>query len=153
MKAGDERRARGIERGMDLPYIDEHSVAVTASSDEVWAALLRVLKRHMGGSEAFARVLGCEPSATSTTFTGREGDTVPGFRVAEAEQGKRLALRGKHRFSRYALTFLLDGDRLRAQTHAEFPGVLGAMYRAAVIGTGAHKLVTRRLLAQIARAA
>ena len=78
---------------------------------------------------------------------------VPGFRVVAAEPGKRLELRGRHRFSNYALTFELDGNRVRAQTHAEFPGVLGRMYRLAVITSGAHKLVTRRLLRQIARAA
>jgi hypothetical protein len=77
---------------------------------------------------------------------------VPGFRVVEAESGRRLALRGRHRFSNYALTFVLDGDRLRAQTHATFPGVLGWLYRAAVIGSGGHRLVTRRLLRQVARA-
>jgi hypothetical protein len=73
-------------------------------------------------------------------------------RVVEAEPGRRLALRGRHRFSNYALTFVLDGDRLRAQTHAAFPGVPGRLYRAAVIGSGGHRLVTRRLLRQIARA-
>jgi hypothetical protein len=77
---------------------------------------------------------------------------VPGFRVVEAEPCRRLALRGRHRFSNYALTFVLDGDRLRAQTHAAFPGVLGRLYRAAVIGSGGHRLVTRRLLRQVARA-
>ena len=36
---------------------------------------------------------------------GRPGDAVPGFRVVEAEPGRRLALRGRHRFANYALTF------------------------------------------------
>ena len=76
---------------------------------------------------------------------------MPGFRVAEAGPGRRLALRGPHRFSRYALTFILDSESLRAQTHAAFPGFLGALYRAAVIGSGGHGLITRRLLQQVAR--
>jgi hypothetical protein len=36
---------------------------------------------------------------------------VPGFRVVEAEPGRRFALRGRHRFSNYALTFI-NHDRL-----------------------------------------
>jgi hypothetical protein len=39
-----------------------------------------------------------------------------------------------------------------AQTRAAFRGVLGRIYRAAVIGSGGHRLVTRRLLRQVARA-
>jgi len=78
---------------------------------------------------------------------------LPGFRVDQAEPGRWLAFRGRHRFSRYALTFILDGGCLRARTHAAFPGVLGRLYRAAVIGSGAHRLVTRRMRRRIARAA
>ena len=54
--------------------------------------------------------------------------------------------------SNYALTFVFYGDRLRARTHAAFPGILGRLYRAAVIGSGGHRLMTRRLLRQVARA-
>jgi len=135
-----------------LPYIDEHSQQVDAPVDAVWTALLKVLRRAMGGSSRFARILGCDPAQGTTEFAGRPGDAVPGFRVVEAEPGRRLALRGRHRFSSYALTFVLDGDQLRAQTHAEFPGILGRVYRAVVIGSGGHRLVTRRLLRQVARA-
>lgn len=135
-----------------LPYIDEHGRRVDASVDAVWAALVEVLRREMGGSAGFARLLGCDPARTTAGFAGRPGETVPGFRVAEAEPGRRLHLRGRHRFSDYALTFVLDGERLRAQTHATFPGLLGRLYRAAVIGSGAHRLATRRLLRRVARA-
>ena len=134
-----------------LPYIDEHSERVDAPADVVWTALLEVLRREMSGS-TIARILGCDPAQGTAEFAGRPGEAVPGFRVVEAEPGRRLALRGRHRFSTYALTFVLDGDRLRAQTHAAFPGVLGRLYRAAVIGSGGHRLVTRRLLRQVARA-
>jgi hypothetical protein len=142
--------ARG--RPEHLPYIDEHSQRVDAPADVIWSALLKVLCREMGGSARIARMLGCDPAQGTAGFAGRPGEAVPGFRVVEAEPGRRLALRGRHRFSNYALTFVLDGDRLRAQTHAAFPGVLGQLYRAAVIGSGAHRLVTRRLLRQVAHA-
>jgi hypothetical protein len=42
-----------------------------------------------------------------------------------------------------------DHTRIRAQTWAAFPGVLGRVYRALVIGTRAHRLVVRRLLRRI----
>jgi hypothetical protein len=137
----------------DLPYIDEHTQATDASPEAVWAALASFMRRQMGGSAAFARLLGCHPAQGTAAFDGRPGDAVPGFRVAESEPGRWLALRGHHRFSRYALTFILDGGLLRARTHAVFPGILGKLYRAAVIGSGVHGLVTRRMLRAITRAA
>ena len=143
------RNAPSIEQ---LPFIDEHKQRVDAPADVVWTALLKVLRREMGGSAPIARILGCDPAQGTAEFAGRLGEAVPGFRVVEAEPGRRLALRGRHRFSNYALTFVLDSDRLRAQTHAAFPGVLGRLYRAAVIGSRGHRLITRRLLRQVARA-
>jgi hypothetical protein len=135
-----------------LPYIDEHALQIAAPVDAIWSALLRVV-RGMAGSTALARILGCDPARSTGEFAGRPGDAVPGFRVVEAEPGRRLALRGRHRFADYALTFIVDGDGLRAQTHAVFPGVRGRLYRALVIGSGAHRIVTRRLLRQVARRA
>jgi len=132
-----------------LPYIDEHLQRVDAPADVLWTALLKVLRREMGGGAPVARILGCDPAQGTAEFAGRLGDAVPGFRVVETEPGRRLALRGRHRFANYALTFVFDGDLLRAQTHAEFPGVLGRLYRAAVIGSGGHRFVTRRLLRQV----
>jgi hypothetical protein len=35
-------------------------------------------------------------------------------------------VRGRHRFSSYALVFLIEGDRVRAQTYAAFPGLTAA---------------------------
>jgi hypothetical protein len=135
-----------------LPFIDEHCQQVDAPADVVWSALLKVLRRAMGGSGPLARILGCDPAQSTADFAGRPGEALPGFRVIEAEPCRRLALRGRHRFAYYELTFVLDGNRLRAQTHAAFPGVLGWLYRAAVIGSGGHRLLTRRLLRQVARA-
>lgn len=137
-----------------LLYIDEHAVDVGgASRERVWRALVAVLHRQLRGGEQTARMLGCEPARGSAHFDGGIGQTLPGFRVAEAEPGERLVLRGRHRFSRYELTFLLDDGSLRAQTHAAFPGALGHLYRAAVIGTGGHRVMTRRLLRGVARRA
>jgi hypothetical protein len=135
-----------------LPYVDEHSTRLDAPVDAAWTALLAVLRR-LGGSARLARLLGCDPAQGTPAFAGRPGEAVPGFRVVEAEPGRRLALRGRHRFARYALTFVLEEGRLAALTHAAFPGVTGRLYRAAVIGSGGHRLVTRRLLRQVARAA
>jgi hypothetical protein len=136
----------------ELPYIDEHRQRVDGPPDVIWAALSKVLRRDMGDSALIARVLGCDPAQGTTEFAGRPREAVPGFRVVEAEPGRRLTLRGRHRFSNYALTFVLDADHLRAQTHAAFPGLLGRCYRALVIGSGGHRLATRRLLRRVARA-
>jgi hypothetical protein len=138
----------------ELPYVDEHSVPVQAPAEAVWTALLRALRPGVvGGSSVLARILGCDPVEGTAEFAGRPGEAVPGFRVAEAEPGRRLVLRGRHRFADYALTFLLDGDRLRALTHAAFPGLSGSLYRAAIIGTGAHGVVTRAMLRRVTRGA
>src|SRR5436305_13800691 len=133
------------------PYIDEHNQRFDGPADVVWSALLKIL-RGMSGGAPIARLLGCDPVQGTAEFAGRPGEAVPGFRVVEAEPGRRLALRGRHRFAHYALTFVIDGDRLLAQTHATFPGVLGRLYRAAVTASGGHRVVTRRLLRQVARA-
>src|SRR5215472_4543545 len=137
-----------------LPYVDEHSVPVSASPDAVWAALLRTLRPGaVGGSSALVHILGCDPREGTPTFAGRPGEAIPGFRVAEAEAGRRLVLRGRHRFADYALTFVLEPDRLRALTHAAFSGVSGRLYRAALLWTGAHQRVTRAMLRRVVRTA
>ena len=135
-----------------LPFIDEHRQAVEASADEIWSALLEVLSRRMRGSALLARLLGCDPRVGSAEFLGRPGESVPGVRVLEAEPGRRLALRGKHRFADYALTFEIEDHRLTARTHADFPGLQGRLYRLAVITTGAHAVITRHLLRRVAAA-
>ncbi len=143
-----------------LPYIDEHAIDVDAPAARVWSALLRTVASELGGRAAvpLARALGCVPGAASGQWGEPVaiGQALPGFSVAEVEPQARLTLEGRHRFSAYRLGFLLEdagpgGTRLRAQTHATFPGPHGRAYRAAVIGTGAHRLVTRRLLRGVAR--
>ena len=136
-----------------LPFLDEHREQVDVPADVAWTALVGVLRRRMGGAGTLARVLGCDPVDGTPGFSGRVGETLPGFRVVDAEPGRRLTLRGKHRFARYALTFLIDGNQLRARSEAAFPGIHGRLYRALLMGTGGHQLVTRGLLRHVARAA
>lgn len=110
---------------MELPYIDEHAVTTHASRDHVWASLVRTLRHTMGGSSVVARVLGCDPSRETEEFDGSVGQTLPGFRIVGAERGQRMTLEGRHRFSRYRLTFSVDTHEIRARTDAAFPGVRG----------------------------
>jgi len=148
-ETGDEAAA-AVEA---LPFVDEHAAPTGVPADVVWTALVRVLRGHLRGSAGLARVLGCDPRVGTPGFGGRVGESIPGFRVVESEPGRRLVLGGSHRFARYALTFLLEGDRLRAQTHAVFPGLSGRIYRALLLRTGAHQAITRRLVQRVSRAA
>ncbi len=144
-----------VEQGPrdELPFVDEHSQSIDAPVEAVWSALLRALRRQGRSAGHLARLLGCVPAQGTPEFAGRPGDAVPGFRVVAVEPGQRLELHGRHRFARYSLTFLLTDAQLRAQTHAAFPGILGRLYRAAVIGTGGHRLITKKILRHIAQAA
>ena len=74
------------------------------------------------------------------------------------EHPRELALAGSRRFSEYSLVFRLDdlgdaGTRLRAETRADFPGLRGRLYRAMVIRTRGHVVVTKRLLGATKRRA
>ena len=138
-----------------LPFVDEHRIGVAASSAVVWRALaIRI--RRFGGSRAVARVLGVEPGRAAGTPLD-EGATIVGFAVARAVPERRVSLAGRHRFSRYALVLQLsedaDGTTLSALTYAEFPGLRGTLYRTLVIGSGAHKVLVRRLLRDVRRQA
>ena len=117
-----------------LPYIDEHGISVDADRAQTWSALLGWACRDPG-----------EPSTVRLPF----------FWLDEATPLVRLALGGRHVFSRYQLVFEMADEgphrtRLTALTWADFPGVSGKVYRALVIGTGGHRVVVRRLLKQIA---
>ncbi len=142
-----------------LPYVDEHSVAVDAPPDATWDALLRVVEGSFGSPSTArgARLLGCADVKPAGPRPLAAGSAVPGFHVGVADAPRELALLGRHRFSDYALVFHLDpapsGTTLRAETRAAFPGLRGRAYRALVIGTRAHVLVTRRLLAAVERRA
>ncbi|MDQ6915974.1 MAG: hypothetical protein M3155_09220, partial [Actinomycetota bacterium] len=75
-----------------------------------------------------------------------------------ADAPRELALEGTHSFSEYALTFRVSEigpgrARVSAETRAAFPGAAGRLYRAAVIGTGAHLVAMGRLLRAVRRRA
>jgi len=144
--------------GDRLPHVDEHSVEIDAGADSTWEAALRVVEGSFGGASRVARLLGCADVDVSGPRPLAAGATFPGFHVETAEQPRQLALAGSHRFSDYALILRLDdlGDgrtRLRAETRAEFPGLKGRAYRAMVIGTRGHVLLTRRMLGAARRRA
>jgi hypothetical protein len=143
-----------------LPYIDEHAIEVAADRAATWEALLRVAEASVsnGFAPRFARLVGCADAAAAGPRPLTVGSAVPGFHVAVAEPDQELALAGSHRFSNYALVFHLEEaapgrTHLRAETRAVFPGLKGSAYRALVIGTRGHVLVTRRILGAVKRRA
>jgi hypothetical protein len=144
----------------DLPYIDEHARVIAAPPAAVWDALGRTVEASVsaGAAPAYARAIGCEDREAGGPRPLAAGSTFSGFHVATAVPGEELTLAGSHHFSRYELVFRLDDlgggrTRLRAQTRAVFPGLHGRLYRAAVIGTHMHVLVTSRILKATARRA
>jgi hypothetical protein len=141
-----------------LPWVDEHGEEVDAPASIVWPALLRTVERMTAGGAAprYARAVGCADTAAGGPRPLEVGSTFPGFHVAELAPERLLVLAGSHHFSNYALIFQLEplgGRRTRivAETRADFPGLKGRVYRALVIGTRMHVLVTRRVLRGVAR--
>jgi hypothetical protein len=141
-----------------LPHIDEHSMQIGADRQATWEAALRVVDGWLRSAGRTARLLGCAETAASGPRPLAVGSTLPGFHVEVAEPARQLTLAGSHRFSDYALILRLEGapdgaTTARAETRARFPGLTGGAYRALVIGTRGHVLVTRRLLSGIKRRA
>ena len=145
-----------------LPCIDEHVARIDAPAARVWAALVTTMGKmappQLPRPLAAAWGLAQPTRVGEWTTQAAIGDTIPGFAVAECEPGRLLTLRGSHRFSRYELRFELDARdprtvEVHATTSAAFPGGLGKMYRALVIGTGGHRIAVRRMLASVARRA
>ena len=144
--------ADAMQRTIDvttLPYIDEHDVFVAASPETVWGHLAAAVARPGRAASAVALLVGAVPRrASGDPLT--EGATLPGFGVREAVPGDRLVLVGRHRFAEYALVYALaeepGGTRLRARTHARFPGIRGGLYRTVVIRSGGHRVLVRRVL-------
>ena len=143
-----------------LPRIDEHSTVVAADGGAVWHALGETLEQSFGRprSARYGRLVGVVDRTASGPRPLAEGSAFPGFRVADAVPGRELVLVGRHHFSTYALVFLLEETtpgrtRLRAETRARFPGPGGALYRLLVISSGAHALLTGRLLTAVRRRA
>jgi hypothetical protein len=139
------RRYRGRVTELDLPYVDEHAVDVREPRDAMWTAVEQyATSLGFGRHNPLAVVLGTQPRA--------------GFRVAESVPGERLALEGQHHFSRYRLVFELGPStagsiKLSAKSYAEFPGLRGRAYRALVIGSHGHAVLTSGMVKSIARRA
>jgi hypothetical protein len=152
----------------ELPFIDAHSIDVNAPPERVWDTLVwEVLPQFGGGwgrlgtgrlGRMSARILGA-PYADPPVPGSGVPQTIVGFRVERAERPSLIELTGEHRFAAYTLILSIETaddeskSRLTAQTRAAFPGTAGRAYRAAVIGTGAHQLIVRRLLSRVRRLA
>lgn len=143
----------------NLPFIDEYATLTRAPSEVAFDALASLVGRSFAGAfgRAFTALLGCAHRGSSYSLPPQAGQEVNGFRVAEAARPQRLVLEGRHRFAVYRLTFAIEkekeGSRVSARTDAAFPGLAGALYRWIVIGSGAHAVIARRMLASIARRA
>ncbi len=140
----------------DVPFIDEHTIEIEASTAAVWETLVQQVGGLFGGSVAprYARVVGCEDQTVGGPQPLAEGSTLPGFHVEIFTPPNELVLAGRHRFSTYVLRFRTEAisptrSRLHAETRAAFPGVAGGIYRLAVIGTGGHAVVVRRMLSRV----
>jgi hypothetical protein len=143
-----------------LPFVDEHATTIAAGHDEVWQALVDTLDRAFSrpAATAYARAVRCRPVAAAGPRPLTEGSTLPGFAVTVSVPGSELVLEGHHLFSTYALILRMEpdglgGTDLRAETDAVFPGLAGGAYRVLVIGSRAHAVGIRRLLAAVRRRA
>jgi hypothetical protein len=126
----------------ELPHVDEHEVALALPIEAAWVAVQDMVGHSflLRDDHPLARILGSEPRA--------------GFAAEEEVRPTRMVLRGRHHFSDYRLSFVLESlgpsvTRVRAITDASFPGWQGATYRALVIGTGAHARIMRRILRRL----
>jgi hypothetical protein len=141
---------------------------VIAPPDRVWEEAAQVTRGWVAHTFPRSRIAGAVGPLFARLLGASNVDSPPagpgipeamvGFRVARAERPWLIALEGEHRFSRYTLTFHIEPAEdssciVTAETRATFPGRAGRMYRAAVIGTGAHVIVVRSLLSAIKRRA
>lgn len=136
-----------------LTPLDEHAVVIDAAGADVWPLLLDTVDRAFSrpGAAAYARAVGSTDAGAGGPRPLARGSTVPGFRVVSMTPGSEVVLVGRHRFSSYALILRLTAEaagrsRLRAESRAEFPGLLGGGYRLLVVRSGGHVIAVRRLL-------
>ncbi|GAA2275897.1 hypothetical protein GCM10009853_032530 [Glycomyces scopariae] len=127
----------------DLPLLDEHRIAIGAPRDRVWAGLCRWSDTlGVGDRHPLGLLLGTQPRR--------------GFERVELVPERVLGFAGRHRFSRYRLTFELAEitplrTQVTARSNAEFPRLRGRAYHALVVGSGAHVVSVRRMLNSIRR--
>lgn len=128
-----------------LPFIDEHTVVAAAPAGQVWDTVHAAFARPLSGvARRYAALVGAENGQA--------------FVVDRAKRPGLVGLVGRHRFSRYALTFTVDDlgpgrSRLTARTNALFPGLPGQLYKTAVIRSRAHRVLTRAMIRRLARRA
>lgn len=148
-------RGAASEPAGEMLFIDEHVLSSRASVTQVWQELTSQLESwDTPASTIYARLTGASPRRRAGAFP-QHGSALPGFCVNDVDPPVRLELMGRHHFSRYSLVFVLESQGkktlIRARSDAEFPGFLGSLYRVAVVRSGAHRFVTRRLLKTVAR--
>jgi hypothetical protein len=142
-----------------LPLIDIRTVEVGASSVRCWRAVIDVMSRSADGPGA--RVFAASVSCADRGSVGNPdevGSAFPGFHVVRSEAPFVWALEGSHRLSTFSLEFRVDvigpaRSAVHAESRAEFHGLPGAFYRAAIIGTGGHAFAVGLLLARMKAAA
>lgn len=140
-------------------YIDEHTREISAAPEVVWDALMDMLGRLSPRlPDPLAAAWGLQPRSRRGPWNRNPTvrDTIPGFAVAASDPAHRLVLTGRHRFSDYELHFTLEqgtggSTELTATTFADFPGLRGAVYRALVITSGAHRIAVQRMLDRVAQ--
>lgn len=130
----------------ELPFLDTHTVSVALGPEAVWEAVVRYADQlGFGRFHPVPVVLGTVPRS--------------GFAPRVEEPGRRLALEGRHRFSRYRLVLEVEPRTterttlLHAHSYAVFPGITGKAYRALVVGTRLHVVATRAVLHSLRRSA
>jgi hypothetical protein len=127
-------------------HLDDHQVLIHESRDRVWQAVLEQSEKILLRGKPIAWILGANPPN--------------GFAVTAEESHHRLDLAGRHRFATYLLRFELtappeqDGSTvLVARSYANFHGLTGRAYRAALLTSGGHVAAVRLMLRAVRTAA
>ncbi|TDC92646.1 hypothetical protein E1161_13110 [Saccharopolyspora aridisoli] len=120
-------------------HLDDHHVLIAASRDRVWQAVLDHAEKIRRRGRPIAWILGANPPN--------------GFVVTAEEPGHRLDLSGRHRYATYLLRFELtaspeqgESTLLVARSYADFQGLTGRAYRAALLTSGGHVGAVRLIL-------
>jgi len=118
-----------------LPPVNEISVEVSADPVRTWEALIATIPRLFDTRRArrVAPLLGC----SHTVANGNPsviGSTLPGFLVVRSVRPALLALQGRHRYSNYALVFLIDPGRAGTLFH-------GLLVRSRGQLTAVHRII------------
>lgn len=142
-----------------LPPVNEISVEVGADPVRTWEALIATIPRLFDTRRArrVSPLLGC----SHTVANGNPsviGSTLPGFLVVRSVRPALLALQGKHRYSSYALVFLIDDlghgrSRLTAETRAEYPGRAGTVFHGLLVRSRGQLTAVHRILGAVRKRA